>query len=236
MSKSAPGSKDVARILKKEVFPLLQGAGFREFTTRTAWKTSQDVIAVVNFRSLGSYLGSRVGFTSHSFVVTVGLYYKAMHAVPWAKDPVPSHPEEWQCQARRVLKKSIFQFWHWRPDVWYVDSKAANLDGVIRDVRRTIEQQAIPWLEEFSDLRRALKAFESRKGSQMLPGIACEILGGRLGSFARAEAASALALACGEKERAKKAWHKVLANPYYRRLTHMREQAEERIVLIDRQK
>lgn len=42
------------------------------------------VVEVVDFHSLGSYLGSAVGATSHSFGGQVGLYFKALQAAPWA--------------------------------------------------------------------------------------------------------------------------------------------------------
>jgi hypothetical protein len=78
------------------------------------------------------------------------------------------------------------------------------------------------------DIQRALEAFESRPDSEMRGGIVHEILGGVLNSFARAEIASALALACGERERARAAWDRMLSNPYYKGPSEMRALAEER--------
>src|SRR5262245_51111923 len=129
-------SKDVAKALKGDVFPILREAGFGDFSTRTAWRDGPHTIDVVDFRSLGSYLGGAVAVTSHSFVVTLGVYYKAMHAVPWTQEPLPARPEEWRCQARRVVRKTIFQFWCWRPDVWYVGAKGKNLKPVIAGVQK----------------------------------------------------------------------------------------------------
>jgi hypothetical protein len=66
----------------------------------------------------------------------------------------------------------------------------------------------------------------------MRPGIMHEILGGGLNSFARADVASALALARGERDRARAAWERMLGNPYYKGPSEMRALAEERIRLI----
>jgi hypothetical protein len=121
---AAADSKDVAKELKARIFPILREAGFARFKTRTAWRDDTETISVIDFKSLGSYLGSAVGVTSHSFGAVAGVYFKAVHATPWSTDPVPEMPEEWRCQARRVLRKRIFQLRSWRPDVWYVKPDA----------------------------------------------------------------------------------------------------------------
>ncbi|HET7291099.1 MAG TPA: DUF4304 domain-containing protein [Vicinamibacteria bacterium] len=225
-------SRDVAAALKSVVFPILRDAGFARFRARAAWRPGESAVEVVDFHSLGSYLGSAVGATSHSFGGSVGLYYKALHAVPWATEPVPEWPEEHACHARRFLRKSLFQLWHRRPDVWYVNSKGSNLDSVVSDVRKAVVEQALPWLDQYRDLARALDAFESREDREMRSGIALEMFGGGLNSLARAEAASALGLACGQPERARAAWQRVLDSPHYQRMPELRQEAERRLALI----
>lgn len=225
-------SKDVGKALKNDVFPLLREARFSEFSTRTAWRDSADTIDVVDFRSLGYYLGSAVAVTSHSFCVTIGVYYKALHSVPWAEGPLPVQPEEWRCHARRVVRKPIFQLWCWRPDVWYVDGKGRNLAKVIAAVQRALREEALPWLDQFGDLRFASQAFESRPESEFRRGIVREMLGGGLGSFARAEVVSALALGAGDRERARRAWQQVVANPIFQRTQDLRQKAEQRLALL----
>ena len=139
-------SQDVSKALKKEIFPFLRKKGFAQFTTRTAWKNDEHVISVINFASLGSYLGDRYGIlsrlTSHSFWIEAGLYFKAMHETPWAKSPAPNLPKVWECQARKTLKKSLRQFWCRRPDVWYVSTKGTGLDAIITDAKIAVQKQA----------------------------------------------------------------------------------------------
>jgi hypothetical protein len=98
-----------------------------------------------------------------------------------------------------------------------------------------VQRQALPWLEELGDLERALRVFESRPDKTMSPGITREMYGGTIDSLARAELASALALALGNPQRAKDSWVRMLANPYYKALTDIRQTAERRIALIERQ-
>jgi len=225
-------ARDVAAALKSVVFPTLRDVGFTRFRSRAAWRLTANAVEVVDFHSLGSYLGSAVGATSHSFGGQAGLYFKALHAAPWATVPAPEWPEEHACHARRFLRKSLFQLWHRRPDVWYVNSKGSNLDSVVADVKRATVEQALPWLDRYREPTRALDAFESREDREMRSGIALEMFGGGLNSFARAEAASALALACGQRERAREAWQRMLDNPYYQRIPDLREEAERRRALI----
>lgn len=177
-------------------------------------------------------MGGALGVTSHSFGGSVGVYYKALHATPWATSPLPEQPEEPTCQARRFLRKSIFQLRCLRPEIWYVDRKGSNLDRVMSNVRKALEKQALPWLEALRDPEAALRAFESRSGREMLRGIMLEDFGGMRDSFARAEATSALALACGQPQRARDAWLRMLANPFYERTTPTRLEAERRLALI----
>ena len=149
-----------------------------------------------------------------------------------ATEPVPDLPEEWRCQARLFLRKRTFQLRSWRPDVWYVKPNGGNLGKVMADVARAVHEQALPWLDDMRDLNRALDAFESRPESEMRRGILREILEGRLDSFARAEVSSALALRLGQRDRARAAWQRMLANPYCRGPSPMRSQAEERLRMI----
>lgn len=169
-------SREVATALKSEVFPTLRDAGFTRFRSRAAWRDSENVVEVVDFHSLGSYLGSAVGATSHSFGGQVGLYFKALHATPWATEPAPEWPEEHACHARRFLRKSLFQLWHRRPDVWYVDPKGRNLNAVVSDVKRAAVEQALPWLDQYRDPARALDAFEGREDREMRSGIALGLI------------------------------------------------------------
>jgi hypothetical protein len=225
-------SRDVAAGLKATVFPVLREAGFSRFKSRAAWRWCDAGVEVVDFHSLGSYLGSAVGVTSHSFGGNIGLYYKAMHAAPWSTEPMPELPGEAACHARRFLRKSMFQLWCRRPDVWYVNTKGTNLEAVLADVRKAVLEQALPWFDEYRDLEVALHAFESREDSEMRPGIMFEIFGGGLNSFARAENTAALALACGQPQRAREAWQRMLANPYYQRISDLQQEAKRRLALI----
>ncbi len=222
----------VAKALKARVFPILREANFSEFGSRTAWRIREHTIDVLDFHSLGYYLGSAVSATAHSFVVTAGVHFKAVHAVPWAEGAPPDRPKESDCHARRFLWKRLLQLRCWRPDVWYVNRSGSNLDRVMAGLVRVLHLRGIPYLTELGDLSVALDILETRDESCTRSGIWKEMLSGGMGSFSRAEVVSALALALGDVARARKPWEAVLVEPYYQDNPDLRQKAEERLALL----
>src|ERR1700756_4978391 len=65
-------SSIVNREIKSAIRPLLQAAGFTQFTTRTGWRYAGEKIDVVNFQSFNSYLASSLGCTTYSFCINLG--------------------------------------------------------------------------------------------------------------------------------------------------------------------
>ena len=59
-------SSAVNKEIKATVRPLLQGAGFTQFTSRTAWRHSTGKTDVINFQSFNSYLANSLGCTTYS--------------------------------------------------------------------------------------------------------------------------------------------------------------------------
>ncbi len=222
-------SRIVTHELRKHIRPLLEANGFSTFTGRKAWRYLNQVIQVVDFRSLTTYLASVIGTTSFSFCVGLGIYYHAISKVPWGDKDLPSQPQESSCHARRILLKTVTQPELPRPDIWYVRPDGENLRIVVDDVRKALVDQALPWLSEFSKLETAMTAFESRHEIFIDEGIAVEIIGGNLGSLARARSISALAYALGQRQHAIEAWQVILRNPFYDRLEETRREAEESI-------
>lgn len=225
-------ASEVTKRLKLDVWPLLRERGFVRITDRRASRRLNDVVQVLEFRSLGTYLGGAVGATPSSLIVNVGIYYEAVHRVPWATTEVPAEPDEPDCHARLTLRKSILQLLWWRPDVWYVSRSGANLGRVVSDVRRSVEKQAFPWLAAMSDPARAVAVFERQRERYAFGSIAVELLGGTRHSLARTEVVSALAFVAGDRSRARRAWEALLANPYYSGMGKVREQALANIGML----
>ncbi len=151
-------SSDVNKHIKSVIRPLLQDAGFSQFTARTAWRYSDEKIDVVNFQSFNSYLANAVGCTTYSFCVRLGCSFDAIprRARTKQKNGYP-RPEEYECHFRLRLQKSIRQPNLKRTDVWYVDAAGKNLDIVVADAKKAILETGLGWFSRFDDMKEVLR-------------------------------------------------------------------------------
>jgi hypothetical protein len=163
-------SSVVNKEIKSTVRPLLQEAGFAQFTPRTAWRYSAGMIDVVNFQSFNSYLANSVGCTTYSFCVRLGCCFDAIPQSQRVKRKNGHlRPEEYECHFRVTLQKSIKQPNLKRTDVWYIDPTGKNLETVIADAKKAILDTGLNWFARFSDraevLRTLLEDSERNEGT-----------------------------------------------------------------------
>lgn len=151
-------SRVVAREIKREVWPLLRREGFTRFSTKTAWRYTPEQIHVVNYQSFNSYLADRVGCTTFSFALNLGIFFRAIpFEYPVTKGPDDLvKPLEWHCHFRHRLLKTIDQHVLPRHDTWYVEPDGSNLLQCIDDSRTAIEREGLPWFERFKSLEFVL--------------------------------------------------------------------------------
>ena len=121
-------SKAVSKEIRGRVWPLLKAEGFSRFTTRTAWRDSDDKIDVVNFQSYGAYNAAVLRVTPFSFSVNLGgfLTYVPPLWPPKLKDGHVT-PQEAECQFRRRLTRTVTQVGNEHADVWCLDEQGRNL-------------------------------------------------------------------------------------------------------------
>jgi len=151
-------SSVVNKEIKSLIRPMLQEAGFTQFTQRTAWRYSRGRLDVINFQSFNSYLANSIGCTTYSFCVRLGCCFDAIpQSDRIKKKNGHSRPEEYQCQFRLTLQKSIEQTNLKRTDVWYVDPTGKNLDAVITDAKKAILETGLPWFNRYNDPAEALR-------------------------------------------------------------------------------
>ena len=129
-------SKVVSRELWKVVRPLLKGADWTSFSSRTARSFSNQRIDVVNFQSFNSHLACAIASTTYSFSVRLGCFFTAIpHLNIKAKSGVLM-PEEYQCQLRYTIRKKFSQPECAGADVFYVDPKGEYLPTVVEALRQ----------------------------------------------------------------------------------------------------
>jgi hypothetical protein len=175
-------SRIVNREIKAKVWAFLEGQQFEKFTARTAWRTWELGVDIVNFQSFNSYLADAIGATTYSFSVNLSVYYPMCHE-PGGAEP---YPAEYSGDARLRLRKRLDQLELDRPDTWYVRPDGSNVADVIDDALHELQIRGMAWLSQFHDLPVALDAFTNRSDSDMTErGLAEESLGGGLGSPAR---------------------------------------------------
>jgi len=156
-------SREVNRALRGLVWPELRERGFVERTQRTAWSDRPDCVAVVNFGSFNSYNAEVMGVTTFSFALSLGIRalcssrYRSHIKVKNGK----LRPQEYECDVRRALWKTIEQPESARRDIWYVRANGSNLEAVVEDARSVLLTTGIAWFDEFSDPKRLLQFAES---------------------------------------------------------------------------
>lgn len=152
-------SRVVSRSIKNEIWPLLRKSGFSAFSARTAWRFAPEQTHVVNFQSFNTYLAERLGCTTVSFGLNLGIYFTAIPAyrLKSGGEESTSRPQEYQCHFRHHPLRRVGQSAFSRADIWYVQPDGMNLPEVMTDVRAVIEQEALPWFDGFGSIEEVLR-------------------------------------------------------------------------------
>lgn len=151
-------SRVVNRSIREGVWASLRQRGFERRTARTAWRHRRDQIDVVNFQSFNAYLAESLGCTTYSFSVNLGAWLLYLPDLSGAKvKDGRTLPEEYQCPFRRQLRKRVQQQEYPRDDVWFVAPDGSNVDQVVEDAATVIEQEGLPWFEQFVDARSVMR-------------------------------------------------------------------------------
>lgn len=155
--RAAMDSRVVSRELWKVVRPVLKDAGWTSFSSRTARRSSNPRIDVINFQSFNSYLASAIGSTTYSFSVRRGRFFSAIpHSGIKVKDGLLM-PEEYQCHLRYTTHKKFPQPECARTDMFYVDPEGKYLPTVVEAVRQGIATEGLSWFQRFSDMQEVLR-------------------------------------------------------------------------------
>src|SRR6267142_2201498 len=149
-------SKVVNKAIRRSIWSTLKEASFSKFTPRTAWRYTEEQVAVVNFQSFNRYNADVLGITTFSFAVNLGsfLLYVPPRWPPKVKDG-KQVPEESACQFRGRLTRTISQA-HKHSDIWLVDGDGRNLGWCMRDVDQQL-RQATRWFERLRDKKEVLR-------------------------------------------------------------------------------
>ena len=154
-------SKVVNKYIREIIRPELKAIGFSKFTSRNSWRYRENIIDVINFQSFNSYNADVMGVTTYSFCVNLGSFHKD---IPIQHQPIKVkadllYPEEYQCQFRGGLNRTISQREIDRTDIWYINSNGRNVESCVLDAKQQILTKGINWfsyLEKKETLREIL--------------------------------------------------------------------------------
>jgi hypothetical protein len=153
---SAMDSKEVNKMIRREIWPSLKERGFWKFTSRSAWRHSAHQIDVVNFQSFNSYLAERISSTTYSFGLNLGCFITVIPSVTgterFKNEKDCLLPPEYACHFRKQLRKKIRQPELTRDDVWYIDPEGKYLVPAIQEARSLVLEEGLSWFQEFTSL------------------------------------------------------------------------------------
>jgi hypothetical protein len=151
--------------IRKQIRPLLEHAGFTEFTDLTAWRRGPRTIEVVDIMTMGprfgqaQWLGGELYATAATFMLGVGAYYLDLHRLPWAGPP-PHRPICGRGEsAKRPTVHREIDLARSDPDpgriqgtTFYGLPDGSNVEEVIADAAKALADRGLPWLERTRDI------------------------------------------------------------------------------------
>lgn len=208
-------SKVVSSAIKKYVHPFLKKNGFTEFTSRSAWRRTDDRIEVLNFQSFNAYKADIMGTTTYSFGVNLGSYLRCVpQDYPLKCKDGKLMPEEYHCHFRSQLARSFSQPELSRDDIWFIDPNGKYLETAFDDVVAQLPTAAFPWFESLRSDKDVLRVLLNEQETMFgLWGF------GNFGSPKRELLTGFVALHVGELELARERLSAAATHEPFRELT-----------------
>lgn len=167
-------SKEIAKEIKKQAWPMLKERGFELFENHYTWRVRDGFTDVINFQSFGENQAFPWSLTPGSFAINLGCY---VGAIPYEghpnnrkkkkiKNKTVMLPHEHDCQLRRRLPKNFMQWQQpFSSKWWYVNKKGSNLESVVNKAVKNIEEIALPWFDQINSNEAVLNLVENREQS-----------------------------------------------------------------------
>ena len=71
-------------------------------------------------------------------------------------------PPEYWCPMRGSLRRGYFDLRHRERQIWYIDKQGSNVPKALRDARRVLLRDGLPWFSQFDSPIRVYRILASR--------------------------------------------------------------------------
>lgn len=163
--------------LRKHVSPVLREAGFDRVDARNGWAFRQRHIRVFNIRAVGRTFSEVTGWPPSSLTVWLGVYFPFIPEPPAESLKHDANgeprPAEHHCHMRTHLERRIRQASllrslpnraeRKRRDVWWISPGGEEADDVAADIASVLLKRGLPWFDQASDLKSALREIERER-------------------------------------------------------------------------
>ena len=129
------------------------------------------MIDVVNFQSFNSHLAQRLGCTTFSFALNLGVYPDSgVEDRPIRRGKQGRLlPYEYECPFRARLDKRTPVDGFARAGIFYVDASGSTMAACIQESRTLLQEAAPLWFSLFNDISRAIHYLENVDVDSLLP-------------------------------------------------------------------
>ena len=159
-------TREVARLLRAEVNPLIRAQGFAMARGKTFWRHGPVLTDVIRLGHLTAHVARVARVSAASIQVEFGTgLTRAMAGHVRRKDRLPC-PDPWDCLFRGAAQKALRQPQLDQGDIWVIEAGGSNLDAVIADIARVIRDDAPAWFARVHDLTAMQRFLETEEEAE----------------------------------------------------------------------
>jgi hypothetical protein len=162
-------SKAINSLIRSEVWPLLRKQSFTTFEARTAFRHRDPFIDVVNFQSFNKNLAERLGCTTFSFALNLGVYVIGSSREDRLKRDRRGEllPREYECSFRTQPEKRSPRDGFQRSDIFSIDGAGKSVAVCFDEARYLLSEAAPVWFDSHSDLSRLISRVENSSNGSL---------------------------------------------------------------------
>ena len=139
-------AKETTSALRRVVYPVLKGSGFRDWTSRRAWRRQDGRIDHIEFRSFNSHDAEKYDCTPASVSVWLGVHPEFFSFRSDVKlGAQGKRPAEWEMAIRGELAPSVGLAQANPLRIWIIRSENDARDAA-EDIREQLRNYGLDWL------------------------------------------------------------------------------------------